>query len=148
MSLTPMVDAKFTLRTAQEGDIAEMHRVRLAVRENRLTSSVISAEDYRREITETGKGWVIVKDAQVVGFAVANRQTASIWALFIAPGFEGCGLGRQLLAVMVYWLWQQGAQRVSLTTEPNTRAAAFYTAAGWRNQGLQENGDCLFSLLR
>jgi hypothetical protein len=34
------------LRQAQRGDIAAMHRVRLAVRENRLTSAAITEAHY------------------------------------------------------------------------------------------------------
>jgi GNAT superfamily N-acetyltransferase len=38
----------------------------------------------------------------------------NIWALFVAPGFEGQGIGRGLLDVMVTWLFAQGRDPVWL----------------------------------
>jgi len=42
----PHPDRTATLRIADRHDIAAMHRVRTAVLENRLTSSVITERDY------------------------------------------------------------------------------------------------------
>ena len=52
-----------------------MHRIRLAVRENRLTSTVIAERDYVPAIEDTGRGWVAEADGAVVGFAIDNRIT-------------------------------------------------------------------------
>ncbi len=54
-----MADLATALRQADRGDIPAMHRVRLAVRENRLTFSVITEEHYIPAIEVTGRGWVI-----------------------------------------------------------------------------------------
>lgn len=50
---------KSILRQALLEDIPAMHRVRLAVRESRLTSSAIREQHYVPEIQVTGRGWVI-----------------------------------------------------------------------------------------
>ena len=120
-----------------------MHRVRLAVRENRLTSTVITEADYRREL-EAGAGWVVEENGQVVGFAIANATTGNVWALFVDPACEGRGYGRQLHDAMVGWMASQPAGRWWLTTEAGTRAERFYARAGWTPIGLTESGEVRF----
>ena len=125
-------DANVVLREARVDDIPAMHRVRLAVRENRLTSTAIDETHYIAEITVTGRGWVVTEDDVVVGFAVGNRETCNIWALFVDPAHERRGHGRRLHDAMVAWLFAQGCPRIWLGTDPDTRAQRFYAAAGWR----------------
>jgi RimJ/RimL family protein N-acetyltransferase len=120
------------LRQAVRADIPGMHRVRLAVRENRLTSSVIREEHYVPEIEVTGRGWVITEAGRVVAFAVGNREAKNIWALFVDPERDGRGYGRRLHDAMVEWLFSQGVAFIWLSTDPGTRAQRFYEAAGWR----------------
>jgi hypothetical protein len=71
-TLGPPNHMSSTLRQARRGDIPAMHRVRLAVRENRLTSSAITEQHYLPAIEETGRGWVIEVSGTVVAFAVGN----------------------------------------------------------------------------
>lgn len=123
------------MRQACSADVPAMHRVRMSVLENRLVSRQLSEQDYRVEIEVTGRGWVIETEGNIVAFAVGNAATGSIWALFVEPGHEGRGYGRQLHDTMVAWLWEQGHDRLWLTTGPGTRAARFYEAAGWRQVG-------------
>jgi GNAT superfamily N-acetyltransferase len=123
-----------------------MHRVRLAVRENRLTSSAITEEDYYPAIEETGRGWVVVQDGQIRGFAVGNRGTGNIWALFVEPGHERQGLGRQLHDVMIAWLFSQGLSTLWLSTDPNTRAQQFYERAGWKFVRMLPDGEAMYEL--
>lgn len=124
-----------------------MHRVRLAVGENRLTFSTITEEDYVAAIEQSGRGWVVELDGGVVGFAVANAATGNIWALFVDPAHERRGLGRRLHDATVAWLFAQGLTRLWLSTEPNTRAQRFYEAAGWQCHGIVEHGEALYELL-
>ena len=132
-----------TLRQAQRADIAAMHRVRLAVHENRL-GSVVTEADYVPAIAETGRGWVIEVDGTVVAFAVGNEVTGNIWALFVEPGHEGLGYGRCLHDAMVEWLFLRGCKHLWLTTQPNTRAQRFYESAGWVHTGMLVNGEACF----
>lgn len=114
-----------------------MHRVRMAVRENRLADpGRITEADYVDAIELTGRGWVIEEDGGIVAFAVGNAETGNIWALFVDPAHEGRGHGRRLHDAMVEWLGSRGLRRLWLTTTPGTRAAAFYRAKGWRDGGM------------
>ena len=129
-----------TLRQAGRQDIAAMHRVRLSVHENKLGSSITEA-DYGPAIEETGRGWVVEVEGVVVAFAVGNRISGNIWALFVEPAHERHGHGRRLHDVMVQWLFAQGADRLWLSTEPHTRAQRFYESAGWSPTGMLHNGE-------
>lgn len=123
------------IRQALIGDIPAMHRVRLAVRENRLTSTRIGEADYVPAITVTGRGWVAERDGVVAGFAIGNLETGNIWALFVDPEAEGQGHGGRLHDAMVGFMLDSGLARLHLGTGQGTRAEGFYTARGWRVTG-------------
>lgn len=133
-------------RVAVPGDIPGMHRVRLAVRENRLNSTAVTEADYGPAMSDPGRGWVVEAEGRVVGFAVGNRSTGNIWALFVDPAHERKGHGRQLHDAMLAWLRKEGAGVLWLTTEPGTRAERFYRAAGWRMAGQTGKGELRFEM--
>lgn len=135
------------IRQATREDIDGMHRVRLSVRENVLSSPTrVSPSDYRASIEETGRGWVVEHKGDVVAFAVGNATDGNIWALFVHPDYEGQGLGKRLHATLVAWLRDQGLRRLWLTTEEGSRASGFYTALGWRRSCVEPNGEVRFEL--
>lgn len=135
------------LRLATINDIEAMHRVRLAVLENRLRDlSRVQLDDYRHMLNSDGRGWVYELHEEIVGFAVADHVKRSIWALFVTPEHEGCGIGRALHDAMVEWLFRVAPGDVWLTTEPGTRAEHFYSAAGWQRIRLEDNGELRFEL--
>lgn len=136
-----------TIRVATPADIPAMHRVRLAVTENRLsTPDRVTPEDYVPAISDLGRGWVAVSGEEVVGFAVGFRS-GNIWALFVDPAHEGHGHGKALHSAMVDWLWAQGLSRLWLTTGVGTRAEAFYGRLGWQACGM-EGSELRFELCR
>jgi GNAT superfamily N-acetyltransferase len=135
------------LRQATSSDIAAMHRVRTAVRENRLVSTVISDDDYREHIEMLGRGWVIEIGGEIVAFAIANARDGNVWALFVHPEHERRGHGRRLHEAMIDWCWRHGLSKLWLTTAPGTRAERFYDAAGWSRAGVV-GGELRFELLR
>ncbi len=135
------------LRLATVHDIDAMHAVRLAVRENALSDDTLARpEHYRAMLQESGRGWVHEESDKVVAFGIADQAHRNIWALFVAPGFEGQGIGSELPEMMVTWLFEQSQEPVWLTTGRNTRAEHFYSAAGWRAVGSAANGEIRFEL--
>jgi len=138
------------LRLATVADIEAMHAIRLAVTENRLGDpGRVTTEKYQAMLGERGKGWVFEDDAGViVGFAIADALSRSLWALFVHPGHERRGVGRALHEAMVTWLFTIDDKPIWLTTEPHTRAARFYAAAGWLPQPSPVAGELCFCRLR
>jgi GNAT superfamily N-acetyltransferase len=118
----------------------------MSVHENRLVSTRLTEADYIDFIETRGQGWLIEENGTTVAFAIADNSNGSIWALFVAPGHEGRGYGRQLHDEMESWLWSQGHERLWLTTNPGTRAQRFYEAAGWQQVGPAAHGEIRMEL--
>ena len=132
------------VRVANRADIPAMHVVRLAVRENRLTSGAITEQHYCSAIEDPGRGWVAEEAGAVIAFAVGNRMTGNVWALFVHPDHEGKGVGRLLQSAMLQWLFAAGVPRAWLTTGPGTRAQRFYEATGWSRTGTTTEGEVVY----
>ena len=122
-----------------------MHRVRLAVRENVLSSNITEA-DYVDALEVSGRGWVVEAGAEIAGFAMGNAVSGNIWALFVDPAHERRGYGRRLHDAMVEWLFSRGLTQLWLSTGPQTRAQHFYESAGWQFRRILENGEALYEL--
>ena len=138
-----------TFRRAIEQDIPAMLRIRLAVKENRLSNPArvtpAMCSDY---LDRLGRGWVAELDGEMIGFSYADRTDSSIWALFVDPGREGLGAGRQLLRLAVDWLFEIGNDEIRLGTEAHTRADRFYAAQGWTRCDMKDNIEVWYRLRR
>ena len=84
--------------------------------------------------------------SEIVGFAIADRETRSIFALFVLPAFAGRGIGSHLLDLATDWLWGEAASRIWLTTRQGTKAASFYKQKGWKAVDLDPLGNIRYEL--
>ena len=148
-----MKASEILYRVATDADLPGITRVRTSVAENHLTV----AEMAQRGITEAtvarsfrgrSRGWVAEHDGHIVAFAIADRETHAIFALFVQPGFDGRGIGSQLLNLAVDWLWDSGTQRIWLTTRHGTKAANFYQRRGWVATATDASGNIRYELER
>ena len=123
----------YLIREAKIEDIPDMQVVRASVRENILTKPhLITYENYVEFLTIRGKGWVCEIDGKIQGFAVADLQESNIWALFLHPNYEKKGIGTQLQYQMLDWYFEQGKEKVWLSTDNQSRAETFYRKSGWK----------------
>lgn len=137
------------IRLATLADIPRLSEIRLAVRENQLSNpGRITVADYEDYVAGRGRSWVAEDDGVIVGFAAADGENATIWALFVDPAHERRGHGRRLLAAALQWLWSRGAVVVGLSTGPRTRAESFYRAGGWRVTSVSPHGELQLELRR
>jgi GNAT superfamily N-acetyltransferase len=127
-------------------DAASIWKVRYAVSENTLAPGRISNDDLRRELEDTGRGWVIDVDGSIVAFAIGNATSGNIWALFVLPEAQGQGYGSRLHDVMVQWLVDQRAPTLWLTTGQATKACSFYEKRGWKRVSTLSNGEARYEL--
>ncbi|MBI3139154.1 MAG: GNAT family N-acetyltransferase [Sphingobacteriales bacterium] len=135
------------IRVAGPGDIEQIQEVRNAVTENRLSDpSLVPDSDVADYITRRGRGWVSIENGIITGFAIVSITDRNVWALFIRPGHDGKGTGRQLHDRMMDWYFEQTDLPVWLSTSPGTRAASFYRKAGWEEDGLYGKGEIRFVL--
>jgi GNAT superfamily N-acetyltransferase len=138
--------SEIRIRTATADDMDQIFRVRSSVTENLLTIEQleqrgITPASVAASFLANAKGWVAEQSDQVVGFAIADRESKSIFGLFVLAEFGGRGIGSHLLDQALLWLGQNGAERVWLTTGPQTRAAHFYERRGWVIAGKGAHGD-------
>jgi N-acetylglutamate synthase-like GNAT family acetyltransferase len=125
------VSTTVTYREAALADEQAIFALRLSVRENVLRDpSRVTHADYVAYVSEIGKGWVAERAGEIIGFAFANRS-GLIWALFLRPGCEGQGIGKQLLQRCTAWLRAIGVREAFLDTGAGTRAEEFYRRQGW-----------------
>ena len=135
-------------REALLSDIPGMSAVRLSVRENRLSSpSLVTEHEYADHLTSKGKGWVAENEhGVIVGIAIVDLQSHSVWAMFVHPDFEGKGIGKTLHRMMLDFYFAKTDQPLYLGTDANTRAERFYRLQGWREVGLYANGEVKFEM--
>ncbi|WP_344709686.1 GNAT family N-acetyltransferase [Sphingomonas humi] len=132
------------IRLATDADIAAMHQVRKAVRENRLSDrSSITYASYVPYV-KGQRAWVAEVAGTIAGFAAIDAEAGTVWALFVAPAHSGIGVGRALHAALLDGARAAGCAELSLTTEAESRAALFYRRSGWTQHGLTSDGQLLF----
>ncbi|QLH62336.1 GNAT family N-acetyltransferase [Serratia symbiotica] len=139
------------IRIAGITDIADMFRVRISVNENKATmadlaKNGITSESLPEMLSGQGRGWVAEIDGVTRAFAMADADNATIFALFVEPGFEGQNLGRNLMNEAEKWLAEMGCQQIWLETDSNTlvRANGFYRHTGWAESNIQQDGQVKF----
>jgi GNAT superfamily N-acetyltransferase len=133
------------IRPATREDIPRLIEIRNGVRENPLTDPGAVTEADAERFIEAGMLWVWQEaDGLVTGFSAADAQDGSIWALFVAPGHDGKGIGRALLAKACDGLRATGHREAWLTAEPGTPAERHYRAAGWTASGTGAEGELIF----
>ena len=136
-------------RSATVADIGGMHKVRMAVFENKLSDpSLVTHAMYEAMLQEKGVGWVCEAGGEVVGFAIVDFSRSNVWALFVDPLYEKQGIGRKLHDLIVSWNFAAGQPMLWLSTDPGTRAEAFYRKAGWVETGTEQNGEIRFERSR
>lgn len=132
---------QIAFRRAVSADIPAMSAIRLSVQENVLSDPArVTLQMYEDYLDRQGRGWVAEVDGVIAAFSYADREHASIWALFVSPEYEGRGLGKALLELAVNWLFGLGHEHVTLSTTPGTRADRFYAAQGWARTSTGSEG--------
>lgn len=139
------------IRVADDTDIPDMFRVRISVNENKATMADlakygITPKSLTEMLSGKGRGWVAEIDGVTRAFTMADAANATIFALFVEPGFEGQNLGRTLMNEAEKWLTEMGCQQIWLETDSNTlvRAYGFYRHTGWTESNLQPEGQVKF----
>jgi GNAT superfamily N-acetyltransferase len=136
-----MIFREITIR-----DILALFNIRTAVRENAYTREGLYSEGITEPAVEnmlrtSHRGWLCECDAKVVGFAMANRETAEFWVIAVLPEYEGRGVGSKLLNLAENWLWEIGWKEIWLWTSLDTRlrAYSFYRKHGWVDAEVRTN---------
>lgn len=147
---------ELTIRPAVPADAPECVQLRGRTRENavpedRLRAAGITAASWAEDIRSgVLPGWV-ARDAAgaMAGYAFGDVRSGEVVVLALLPAFEGQGLGRRLLALVVDALHARGHDRLFLgcSPDPAVRSWGFYRHLGWRSTGrLDPHGDEVLEL--
>jgi GNAT superfamily N-acetyltransferase len=133
------------IRLATPSDTPRILEIRDSVSDTRLSDP--------NAVSAAGAAWFIDNralwvwqeaDRLVTGFSAGDARDGSIWALLVAPGHEGKGIGRALLKAACDALREAGHRAATLTIEPGTPAERHYRAAGWTVTGTNPKGGLIF----
>jgi GNAT superfamily N-acetyltransferase len=143
-------EADILFREATAADVPAIFRVRTAVAEKELTIDELAQRgvapaSVAASFAKGSKGWVALHHGEIVAFAIADRASGSIFALFVLPSHERRGIGGRLLHLALRWLAENDIARVWLTTGADTTAAGFYRRRGWESAGIMSNGEIRFA---
>lgn len=127
------------LRRPDSEDIAELrHHGRAALGESALDEWLLPVV--------AGYGWLFMarSDGEFVGSAeiLRSRDDGELYleGMYVTPGMQGRGLGRQLLAVVMERLADEGYRLLWATLDPANKAAArLYRAAGFTEHELRRD---------
>lgn len=137
-------------RKAAPEDAIECIILRGKTRENAISAEQlaergITPESLQNNI-ETGalSGFVGMADGKVVGYCFGDSDTGEVIVLALLPEYEGKGIGKALLTLLMEAFVAKGYKRLFLgcTTDTYARSYGFYRHLGWRSTGkLDEAGD-------
>jgi GNAT superfamily N-acetyltransferase len=132
------------LRRATSGDVPRICEIRDSVHENRLSDpSRVTPKDIAWFL-DNGPIWVWEESGAIAGFSAGDPRNGWVWALFVAPGQEGKGIGRALLKATCDTLREAGHRTAMLSTEAGTHAERHYRADGWTAVSRTERGALVF----
>jgi len=126
-------DAIFQVRTS----VTENHMSEEDLREIGITRQGVADQLQSGELF----GWVATSGDRIVGFSLATGVTREVNALFVLPERSGYGIGMELLDAAVGHLRSLSGGPVRLRTDPQTPAYAFYLRRGWRDTGVDHEGE-------
>lgn len=129
---TEDVELLFDIRTS----VVENHQSRLE-----LASIGVTPASVATMLNRTCRAWIAIVDGTPAAFSMADASRATIFAMFVRPGYEGMGLGRRLMHDAASWLFGRGIDEIWLTTgdDPDLRAHGFYRHLGWSLAGAAED---------
>jgi len=134
------------IRLATPSDMTRIFAIRDGVHENPLSTPASVTAAGVAELIADRALWVWQEaDGLVTGFSAGDPRDGSIWALLVAPGHEGKGIGRALLQAACDALREAGHRAATLRIEPGTRAERHYRAAGWTVTATNANGELVFT---
>ncbi|KAB8036635.1 GNAT family N-acetyltransferase [Janthinobacterium aquaticum] len=116
-----------------------------AISAERLAELGITAASWA-DMMENGNlsGVTCDHEGELVGYCFGDLETGEVIVLALLPAYEGQGIGRKLLELVVKQLHAKGHQTLFLgcSNDPESRSYGFYRHLGWRATGaIDKYGD-------
>jgi GNAT superfamily N-acetyltransferase len=123
-------------RESEPLDIERLFKIRAATRDNailreRLAELGITPESTIKSFASPlYKCFVCADGSTVVGYCAGNAASGEVQVLAVLPEYEGIGIGKRLLSLIVGWLRTFNPPRIWLGASPRSelRSHGFYRA--------------------
>ncbi|KQV50347.1 acetyltransferase [Pelomonas sp. Root1217] len=143
-------------RPATAADAPACVTLRGLTRENaisvaQLAAMGITAESWASAVADGAlPGFICTDEAAIVGYCFGDKASGEVVVLALLPQYEGRGIGKELLNLVVDLLVEAGHQRLFLgcSPDPAVRSYSFYRQQGWVSTGsFDRAGDEVLELL-
>jgi ribosomal protein S18 acetylase RimI-like enzyme len=142
-----------TFREIEARDVAELFKVRISSRENRMTMEAlgsigITPDSTIKALSVSVAGWLCEVSGKIVGFSMGDKDTGEMLVVAVLPEYENAGIGKRLMELLQQWLFAHGHEEIWLleNPDPKVRAYGFYRKLGWVAAGLHESGHQILKL--
>jgi len=130
-------------RSAVSEDIAACIELRGQTRENSVSAERLRALGVTHQSWSGGvaagslPGHVCLDEGKIIGYCFGDRATGEVVVLALLPAWEGKGIGKCLLGMVIEDFTRLGFQRLFLgcSSNPEVRSYGFYRHLGWRSTG-------------
>ena len=112
-----------------------------------LAAIGVTPEAIALAISSAPCAWVATIDEEVVAFAMVDLDDACLFALFVLPEHEGCGIGTRLASTCESTLFERHPV-AWLETASGSRASRLYRHLGWGSEVEIGGGDIRLSKKR
>ena len=134
---------KLTFRPAIPNDASVCITIRGLTRENAFSEEELRALGVTSDSWSAGirdgscPGVVACMDDKIIGYCFGDRDSGEIIVLALLPAYEGQGIGKALLDLMIENFKHQGFRRLFLgcSSDPQVRSYGFYRHLGWKPTG-------------
>jgi len=144
----------FTIDTARAEDAAALASLKRFATASAATAHEPSPVDVNRYAVLIAEPTALVLRAQAngdtIGFlamrrdahaAVASRNPAQLWQIYVAPAYHGSGVASRLIGTAIDRMFERGHDVVWLgVSEGNARAISFYRKHGFQPVGVHAVG--------
>ncbi len=141
------------IREIKPEDIPSLFDIRIKTWHNsngaeEMLQMGITHESVIKMMEKTHRGWLAEVDGDIVGFTIGNQVTGEMWVIAVLSEFENRGIGRSLMQKIEKWLFDKGADKLWLVTDPNEefRAVGFYHRLGWQDWKIEQGSRYMIKL--
>ncbi len=146
---------KIELKPLDESNVSDCIRLRVTEEQSEYIDSNEKSIAAAKEHADVARAFVIYADGVPVGFTMFAFEPDYedpddrywLWRFMIDERYQGRGMGREALSLIIAYFKSNGATNIRLSTKPgNTGAIRLYESFGFVPTGDEVNGETEFEL--